>query len=228
MADDRQIAYVFLDEGGNFDFSATGTRYFCMTGVLKYRPFSISAKLEALRYDLIESGMDIEYFHASEDRQYVRDQVFELICCGDQQLEAHSLVVEKSQTVPEFHSPKEFYPRVLGCLLHDMLDAVSLTEVEKVIVITDQLPIQKKRKAIEKAVKHTLTEMLPADSRYQLLHHSSKSAFGLQVADYINWAVFRAWERGDLRSLDQVRHLFTGKISMAPFPLSAGQKGKKK
>jgi len=109
-----------------------------------------------------------------------------------------------------------------------MLDAVSLTEVEKVIVITDQLPIQKKRKAIEKAVKHTLTEMLPADSRYQLLHHSSKSAFGLQVADYINWAVFRAWERGDLRSLDQVRHLFTGKISMAPFPLSAGQKGKKK
>jgi hypothetical protein len=36
--------------------------------------------------------------------------------------------------------------------------------------------------------------------RYRVLHHASKSNLELQVADYCNWAVFRKWERGDLRS----------------------------
>ena len=74
--DSSQVAYLFLDEGGNFDFSDKGTRYFTMTSVLKFRPFQTFSKLTSLRYDLIETGLDIEYFHASEDRQAVRNQVF--------------------------------------------------------------------------------------------------------------------------------------------------------
>ena len=209
-----RIAFLFLDEGGNFDFSGNGTRYFCMTGVIKYRPFSISGKLEALRYDLIETGMDIEYFHASEDRQAVRDQVFDLLCHGDHKLEAHSLVVEKAETARDYQSPSHLYPHLLGCLLHQILEKISLPDVTEIIVITDQLPIQKKRKSVKKAVKHTLKDMLPARIPYRLLHHSSKSAFGLQVADYLNWAVFRAWERGDTRRFDLVRHMFTEPVRL--------------
>jgi hypothetical protein len=57
----------------------------------------------------------------------------------------------------------------------------------------------------QKAVKETLTEMLPDQMKYRVLHHASKSSFGLQVADYCNWAIFRKWERGDTRSYDLIR-----------------------
>lgn len=55
----------------------------------------------------------------------------------------------------------------------------------------DRIPVNKKRKAIEKAIKMTLPQMLPDSLRFRILHHDSKSCCGLQVADYFNWAIYR-------------------------------------
>ncbi len=74
-----QYLYVFLDEAGDFNFSATGTKFFTFTTITKMRPFPWDAPLISLKYDLIEVGLDIEYFHAAEDRQAVRDKVFAII-----------------------------------------------------------------------------------------------------------------------------------------------------
>jgi len=46
--------------------------------------------------------------------------------------------------------------------------------------------------------------MLPSEMRYRVLHHDSKSCAGLQIADYFNWAIYRAWDKGDRRSIELV------------------------
>jgi hypothetical protein len=61
-----QYLYVFLDEAGDFDFSATGTKFFTFTTITKRRPFPWDTPLISLKYDLIEVGLDIEYFHAAD------------------------------------------------------------------------------------------------------------------------------------------------------------------
>lgn len=198
--------YIFLDEGGNFDFSEKGTRYFSLTSVTKRRPFNMYGLLTELRFDLIESGLDIEYFHATEDRQPVRDKVFELIRAKSEQLVVDSIIVEKCKTGPALRNPEKFYPRMLGYLLRYVVEQIS-EEYTELIVITDAIPVSKKRKVIEKAVKQTLSKMLPAEIRYRILHHASKSSSSLQVADYLNWAIFRAWERDDRRSLDLISNM---------------------
>jgi hypothetical protein len=60
--------YVFLGEGGNFDFTAGGTPYFLFSSIAKERPFAAYQDMTELKYDLIETGANIEYFHAAEDR----------------------------------------------------------------------------------------------------------------------------------------------------------------
>jgi hypothetical protein len=69
----------------------------------------------------------------------------------------------------------------------------------------DCLPVQKKRKAVEKAIKTTLQQMLAATVRFRILHHDSKSCCSLQAADYFNWAVYRRRDRGDDGSLNLVK-----------------------
>ena len=222
----QEVAYLFLDEGGNFDFSTRGTRYFTMTSVLKFRPFEASARLDSLRYDLIESGLNIEYLHASEDRQAVRNQVFDILCSDLSRFEVDSIIVEKSKTRPEWQTPSQFYPRILGHLLGYVLHQISFRNISEVIVITDQLPIQKKRKAVEKGIKLTLKDVLPKNIPYRLLHHSSKSTAGLQIADYFNWAIFRAWERDDPRSLSRVESCINSQ--MEEFQADKSIDGRKK
>jgi hypothetical protein len=200
-----QYLYVFLDEAGDFNFSLTGTRFFTLTTITNIRPFSWDAPLISLKYDLIEVGLDIEYFHAAEDRQAVRDQVFTIIANNLTNLRINSLMVEKRKTGPALQILEKFYPRMIGYLLRYVLNPKNLRDFAEVIVITDSIPFSRKREAIEKAVKQTLSRMLPTGTKYRILHHASKSCAGLQVADYCNWAIFRKWERGDLRSYDLIR-----------------------
>jgi len=196
---------VFLDEAGNFDFSPNGTRYLVFTSVSVTRPLQLCAELHSLKFDLVEEGWEVEYFHASEDKQDVRDRVFAVISEHLGAMRVDSLIVEKAKTGPALRPLARFYPRMLGYLLRYVLNGHDLMRFSKVVVYTDALPVRKKRQAVEKATKRQLAEMLPASARYVVLHHASMSNPYLQVADYVNWAIYRKWDRGDTRSYDLVR-----------------------
>ena len=210
----NDTSYIFLDEGGNLDFSDKGSEYFTLTGVLMKRPFSIDPPLTNLRFDLIEAGVELEEFHAAEDRQATRNQVFSCITSNLDSGRADSVIVEKRKTHPKLQDPHRFYPEMLGYLLRWMVNEESLDSTSEVIVVTDVLPVNKKRRALEKAVKTTLKKMLPPSASHRVMHHDSRSCCGLQVADYLNWAVQRKWERDDDRSYKLIQTMLKSEFAI--------------
>jgi hypothetical protein len=90
-------------------------------------------------------------------------------------------------------------------LLREILKQHPVAEFHEVIVFTDNLPVSRKRTAVENGVKLTLATMLPASVRYRVLHHASKSNMDLQIADYCTWAIYRKWNGRDSRSFDRIR-----------------------
>jgi hypothetical protein len=196
--------YVFLDEGGNFDFSANGTKYVTLTTVSQRRPSLWFPELADLRYDYLEAGLDIERFHAGEDRQLVRDAVFELIGRHLGSVRIDSVVVEKRKTGPALQPIEAFYPRMLGYLLRYVLAGEMKKGNNQVVVITDTLPYKKKRESIRKAIQQTLATMAPEEVTYRIFHHTSQSCIGLQVVDYCNWAIYRKWAENDRRSYAKI------------------------
>ncbi|MEI6033553.1 MAG: DUF3800 domain-containing protein [Verrucomicrobiae bacterium] len=205
MSDLQRFLYIFLDEAGNLDFSSKGTRYFVLGCISKERPFHAYRELTELKYDLVEQRTDIEYFHASEDRQATRDAVFKIICSNIDGVRYDAVVVEKRKASAALQADEKFYPKMLGHLLRHVLDKHDLRLFREAIVFTDRLPVAKKRNAIEKAVKETLAAMLPKTATYRIYHHDSKSNIDLQISDYFNWAVYRKWERQDERSYDLIK-----------------------
>lgn len=197
--------YVFLDEGGNLDFTPKGSKHFTLSAITTRRPFLMDPHILALKFDLIEFGLDLQRFHAAEDRQAVRDQVFQIITNSLDSIRIDSIIIDKRKTGPALRPVEHFYPRMLGYVLRYILEGLPLTDIDEVIVITDTLPVAAKRKAIEKGIKIKLAEMLPKGIKYRVLHHASYSCVGLQVADYCNWAVFRKWESGDPRSYTLIK-----------------------
>lgn len=195
--------YIFLDEGGNFDFSPSGTCYFTLTSVAMYRPFKIREPWDDYRHELLEYGRDVEYFHCAEDNRYLRDRLFGIIQAHWDNLRIDSLIVEKAKTGPALRVDNRFYPEMLGFLLKHLFERLS--GYSEIIVITDTLPIQKKRKAVEQGIKHALKSMLPAGVKYRVLHQSSRAHYGLQIADYCNWAIYRKWDTNETNYYDLIR-----------------------
>ncbi len=196
--------YIFLDESGNLDFSPSGTRFFVLTCVSMTRPFPAYACLDSLKYDLIQDGLDLDSFHAAEDSKRVRTATFDCIGNSLAGITIDSLIVEKSKTGPALTADLRFYPEMLGHLLKSVLPRLSPRGGNR-IVITDTIPIRRQRKAVTKGVQQSLRTMLPSGIRYQIRHHPSRSHYGLQVADYCSWALFRKWERADETYYQKIR-----------------------
>lgn len=197
--------YIFVDEGGNFDFSSSGTKYFTITCVTTTRPFFWDSSFPTLKYDLIEEDLDLEYFHASEDREMVRDRVFSLIEDYLGSLRIDSVIVEKRKTGPALQPLVKFYPRMLGYLLRYVFQGVNSGKHKGVVVLTDRIPVERKRRAVEKAIKTTLSDILPTTTNYRVFHHESRSCIGLQVADYCNWAIYRKRSKSDFHSYKRIK-----------------------
>ena len=182
--------YLFIDEAGNLDFSPSGSRLFiftCLTGELRA---SGLLRLHGLRKDLLRRGWDIEYFHASENKPGVRSEVFEALrdCHVTGSLVA--LAVEKSAVPADERDAGAFYAKFLALAIGH---SAAIAD-EGHVIITDSIPIQKKRKGVEKALRGVVAE---SHKRTRIYHHASKSHLELQCVDYFGWAIWRHLTKGE-------------------------------
>lgn len=205
--------YIFLDESGNLDFSARGTRHFVLTSVSMVRPFAMYEALDAYKYDCLEFGLENEHFHCSHDNRHVRARVFGIISVHLNDLGVCSLVAEKRKTEPSLASDGRLYAAMLRCLLRGALSRTTDPKPSEVVVIADVVPLQSRRKAIEKSVRSALFEIPSQRPTFRILHHDSRAHYGLQVADYLCWAVFRKYERGDSGYFDKLRPALLSEIA---------------
>lgn len=196
--------YLFFDESGNLDFSPNGSRYFIFGALTTRTPAAFSRQLSELRYGLLDRGVELEAFHAAEDRQAVRDEVFRLITSiGGFDLDF--TVVEKGIVPEAARDEVQFYPGFAGRLLRQVFSRYTDPD-ERIILITDRLPMKRRRQAVEKAFKTYLRQEL-GDRPFSVLHHSSAGHSGLQAADYCTWAVYRKWHSADTRSYALIESL---------------------
>jgi len=199
---------IFIDESGNFDFSPNGTKYFILTAVSTTDCPALLSGCLRLRHRIAAGGLDLEEFHATEDRQVVRDQMFGLL----EEHVAHrcftidAIIARKNRANPSIRDETVFYPRLLKILLRWIFCHRTDDEVDRINVWAARIGTKKKRVSFEKAVKSYLANELEAGViPYDVFMHSSVSHPMLQVADYCCWSINRKWKDGDLRPYSKLQ-----------------------
>ena len=204
--------YVFIDESWNFHFHPDGTKYFLLTVLSTTTPTVIASPLLQLRYELLPNyacGQNVEeegYFHASEDRQNVRDGVFSILSGLHDHLRIDVVIAQKSRTNPKLQQDEVRLYRVLGeAALKYVFGRVTPEKYENVVLVFSSIFNQHKRGVLKQAFKSLIKQQtgLP----YALYFHGSKFDFCSQAADYFGWAIYRKWESGDLRSYKLIQNL---------------------
>jgi Protein of unknown function (DUF3800) len=213
---DRDTLFVFLDESGNLDFSGKGSRYWSLTAFCTFHPTNERHGFLDLLYTLADEGKGQEYFHATEDRQIVRDEVFGLVGALADDYEIHCVIAEKKKTNPALYertrmrkgtliTEKEFsrfYGTVCRALLKYIFGCPRFQEAKKIVIILSCLFTNDKHQAIRGALTVPLSEYAKP---FTIYFHHTKADLNCQVADYCGWAIARKWESGDKRSYDLVK-----------------------
>jgi hypothetical protein len=192
---EEQTLYIFIDESGNFDFSSSGTTYFVMAALSALRPVASASVLHQLRYAWLASGEDISSFHASEDKQAVRDSVFKSLK-DLRNLNAHVIYGEKKLTMNKLQNIGDFYILFAESLISHMLKIYNTDEYQKVVIILDQALPKRKENLFLQSVKPELKRL--GKPFYIYFQRMVSDANG-QIADYVAWAKYVQLTRNEVR-----------------------------
>lgn len=206
--------YLFFDEAGDFDLGEKGSKFFILTCAMTQRPFRCADDLSELKRDMLERGDDVEYFHACNDRKFIRAEVFEHIRLYEQFFAVYYAAVEKSVGDPEFSTPGDIYCNLFDTLFKSINRDFELDSASKIIAVTDKLPSDIKKKEYTQRLKAVLKRHAPG--RFTIAHHRSMSSYNLQIADYYCWAIQRSREQGDNGHVLSLKAIRSGLEFWAP------------
>lgn len=203
--------YVFADESGDFadpsihtgatPFLALGTA--TVVGDKAMR--SLDADLLALGRSVMWRGLDCgDYFHASNDRQHVRNAVFEVIAGHPVTFDV--TLIAKDKVAPEFRTTDLALYEYMWWCHFGILAPEYLSSANQVLVVAASVRKEKqKRRAYQSTVEQIVDRCISGRIPHRITVRDAAASPGVQVADYGTWAVTRAWANGDYRALSQVR-----------------------
>jgi|JI6StandDraft_1071083.scaffolds.fasta_scaffold36342_2 hypothetical protein len=205
MPEELNNLYIFIDESGNFDFSDSGTNHFVICAYSTTNPQQHTLTLQELKYKLLTMGHDQECFHATEDKQFIRDEVYKVIKTTQDGI-YDMVYIEKNKTHPVKQNKKDIYTLLVGTLLSYIFGRIEKQKhsYEQVIVVIDQTLTKKEQGYLKQIIK----PKLKATNRpYRLFFFQTKSDPNAQVADYGAWGKYVSLERNEQRPINEVKHL---------------------
>lgn len=213
----NKTLFLFIDESGNFDFSPKGTKYFVLTCMSTFQPVEERDKVISLRYKLLADGISQEYFHATEDKQIVRDKVFEIITTLKDDIEVHTVIAQKNKANPVLYREEyekrdkkivrivgaDFYHRLCKTLLQYVFRRSNFKGTDKIIVVLGSIFTRDKQSYILKTLKKYLKENFAMP--FEIYFHIAQADLNCQLADYFGWAIYVRKERNEERSYNLTR-----------------------
>lgn len=165
-----------------------------------------------LRYKLLKESVNQEYFHATEDKQLVRDELFGIIKSLHEDLIIDSIIAQKNKVNPSLYLEKyykkeklikrvvgaAFYERVCRTLLQYVFMRSHFQEITSIVVVLGAIFTGEKQSFILKTLKQYLKQHFAKP--FEIYFHQAKADINCQIADYIGWAIAIKWERNEERS----------------------------
>lgn len=192
--------HVYLDESGNLDFSERGTNYFLLSAVITTNPLVSSSVLQSLKYKLLESVNNVEFFHASPDKQATRNEVF-LAINALNNISISYLHADKRTVSKNLHKAEAFYALIGKTLVTYIFRGLAKSGFDQIIVIFDKTLTHKQERGFLGITKPALKA---TGISYKIYFHRTIADFNAQIADYTAWAKYVSLERNELRPLSSL------------------------
>ena len=187
--------YVFIDESGNFDFASSGTRHFVMAAVITASPLASAAVLHSLRYKLLAEGRDVSSFHATEDRQDIRDQVFRSLRNIDE-VTTHVFYCDKRIAHRTVQSGAELHSVFGRKIIEFVIGQFSTGNHDSIVIVFDNALTRKTQDNFLKVLYPTLKLTVKP---FHVFFQRMLTDMNGQIADYLAWSKFVQLERGEER-----------------------------
>jgi hypothetical protein len=199
--------YIFADEAGCFTFKRGPniSDYFIICTVT-LTDLSVAADLVKLRRKMVWAGEEVsDFFHATTDKQTIRDQVYDVIRTHNVGIQA--TICEKAKAHPNVTRSKARFYKYPWYYQFKHAISPHIKPGDDLLVTAASIGTKKERTTFCNELNDVMSQTVKA--KWAVDFRPSHCDPCLQVADYCAWAIQRKWERGDSRSYDLIAHQIT-------------------
>jgi hypothetical protein len=184
--------YVYIDETG--DLGETGSKYFVITAIWTDQPELLDRLIKNIRRNKFKKQLkDVHEIKANKSRPELRMYILKKLS-EIERLRAQSIILKKDNVFSEYlkNDKNKLYNYVCGILVSNM----SIDSKNLVIRIDRSKGKQALRDDFDQYVTKKFTEAR-WNRKIEIYHSWSHSWSGLQLVDFVSWAVFHKFESGN-------------------------------
>jgi len=212
----KKNSYIFIDESGKPEvYSAKGTnlikagtasKFLVLAAIRCNNQLKIQQEVTDFKSCLLKdeklkeifsSAYSLDNFHANNDYQEIKRRFYEFI--SSEEIKINVLVAEKLKCYNWLQvNPGRLYGFMAGHLLKDICHQAESTEIifsrkDSKLKLRQELEVEVERVRLNYMQNHKLD----GDVKLTYHHNPHYTHGGLQIADYVAWAIFRFFEKGD-------------------------------
>lgn len=221
----EERTYIFLDESGKPEvYSVKGvnlveanqaTKYLVIAAVRTSDQLALQQQVTEFRLSLLRDkslkaifspSYGLDSFHANPDYKIVREKFYEFIASLDVKIDV--IVVEKLKCYDALkRNPGRLYGVMAGQLIRDQMHQnhteVIFSRKDSKLKLRQELELEVERQRMEYLEKHPNLE---STVELKYMHNPHYSHGGLQVADYVAFAVFQVFEKNKREYYDLIKN----------------------
>lgn len=200
--------YLFADEAGCFTFyrKPNVSKYFIVC-TITMPDLAAGQAIAELRHKLIWENKQVgDYFHATTDKQDVRDAVYSEIVKHDIAIQA--TICEKAKAQPQITKEKSRFYKYPWYYMFKFGISKHLYSTDNLLVTAASIGSKREKQSFSNAIHDVVDQTVP-NLLWQIDFRPSQCDPCLQVADYCAWAIQRKWERNDTRSYNLIKNMVT-------------------
>jgi hypothetical protein len=198
------MAYIFLDESGDLGFKPTSSKWFIFTIVLINDHKKIERVIKNIRKGL-KKKFKLRELHAYHADAITKHRMLKKLS-ELEDLRVMCVMLNKRKVYVDLQNQKNYLYNYTANILLDRLHNKNLIKIDEPIKLyIDQKDTSKFiRENFEKYLKDNLIKR-GSNGRIEIKIKPSHTEKCLQAVDFVSWAIFRKYEKGDYEYYEDIK-----------------------
>jgi hypothetical protein len=198
------MAYIFLDESGDLGFKPTSSKWFLFTIVLTNDHKKIEKVIKGIRKGL-KKKFKLKELHAYHSNAITKHPMLKRLSELDD-FKVMCIVLNKKKVYVDLQNQKNYLYNYTANILLDRLHNKKLIKTDEPIsLFIDQKDTSKFiRENFEKYLKDNLVKR-GNNGKIEIRIKPSHTEKCLQAVDFVSWAIFRKYEKGDYEYYEDIK-----------------------
>ena len=209
------MSYIFLDESGDLGFRKLSSKWFLFTIAISSRPRTLERIVKKIWRPLKKKHKKLGELHAYRADDITRKRMLKKLSETDD-LKVLCVILNKAKVYVDLRNQKNYLYNYTANILLDRLHSNNAFDPnESIHLFIDRKDTKKKLR--ENFIDYLTDSMKKRHGGlFKVELHSSYENKSLQAVDFISWAIFRKYERGDYEFYEIIKNKITDERLLFP------------